>query len=117
MNILCAKQDVYKEALIQKTQHLARRMRWKAKFFEEEDQVAAEEHKTYGLKTQAHLSQYNIYILQAFEEDLIKMVQDVEFRTSRSRFQNELLKIVRDISKCKNLILPSDKTFNFTKFW
>ena len=40
-------------------------------------------------------------------------VQYVEFRTSRSRFQNELLKTVRDISKCKNLIVPSDKTSNF----
>ena len=41
------------------------------------------------------------------------MVQSVEFRTSRSRFQNELLKTVRDISKCKNLIVPSDKSSNF----
>ena len=110
-NIPCAKQDAYKEALIQKSQHLIRRMRWKAKFFEEEDQVAAEEHETYGFKTTR--TPKPIQHLQAFEEDLFKMVQSVEFRTSRSRFQNELLKTVRDISKCKNLIVPSDKTSNF----
>ena len=109
-NIPCAKQEVYKEALIQKTQHLVRRMRWKAKFFEEEDHNV-EEHETYGFKTTC--TPKPIQHLQAFEEDLIKMVQNVEFRTTRSRFQNELLKIVRDISKCKNLIVPSDKTSNF----
>jgi len=96
-NIPCAKQDAYKEALIQKSQHLIRRMRWKAKFFEEEDQVAAEEHETYGFKTTR--TPKPIQHLQAFEEDLFKMVQSVEFRTSRIRFQNELLKTVRDITE------------------
>ena len=41
------------------------------------------------------------------------MVQKVEFRTTRNRFQTELLKIVRDVGKCKNLIVPSDKIANF----
>ena len=40
-------------------------------------------------------------------------VRNVEFRTTRSRFQTELLKIVRDVGKCKYLIVPSDKTANF----
>ena len=73
--------------------------------------MSEEEHDNYGFKTTR--TPKPIKHLQAFEEDLIKMVQNVEFRTTRSRFQNELLKIVRDISKCKNLIVPSDKTSNF----
>ena len=41
MKIPCAKlNDAYLEEVIKKSQHLIRRMRWKAKFFEEEDQVA-----------------------------------------------------------------------------
>ena len=109
-NIPNAKNEEYKETLIEKTQHLVRRMRFKAKFFEDENLIA-EEYDNYGFKTKR--SPKPIDHLQAFEEDLIKMVQNVEFRTTRSRFQNELLKIVRDIGKCKNLIVPSDKTANF----
>ena len=109
-NIPNASESVYKEALIQKTQHLVRRMRWKAKFFEEED-VSTEDHDNYGFKTTR--TPKPIEHLQAFEEDLIRMVQNVEFRKTRSQFQTELLKIVRDIGKCKNLIVPSDKTANF----
>ena len=41
------------------------------------------------------------------------MVKNVEFRTSRSRFQTELIKTVGDIGKCKSFIVPSDKTANF----
>lgn len=51
--------------------------------------------------------------LQAFEENIVEMVQSVKFRITRSRFQNELFKIVRDILKCKNLIAPANKTYNF----
>ena len=98
-----AKNKEYKEALIEKTQRLVRRMRFNAKFFDEYD--------TYGFKT--NRSPKPVDYLQAFEGDLIKMVQNVEFRTTRSRFQTELLKIVRDVGKCKNLIVPSDKTANF----
>ena len=96
-NIPCAKQDTYKEALIQKSQHLIRRMQWKAKIFEEEEQVAAEEHETYGFKTTR--TPKAIQYLQAFEKDLIKMIQSVELIISRSRFKNKILKIVQDISK------------------
>ena len=67
-------------------------MWWKAKFFKETDQVAAEKHETYGFKTTR--TPKPIQLLKAFEEDLIKILQNVEFRTTRRRFQNELLKIV-----------------------
>ena len=38
-NIPNAKNEEYKEALIEKTQHLVRRMRFKAKFFEDENET------------------------------------------------------------------------------
>ena len=110
-NIPNASEEEYKQALIQKTQHLVRRMRWKAKFFEEEEEVSAEDHDNYGFKTTR--TPKPIQHLQAFEEDLINMVQNVEFRKTRSKFQTELSEIVRNIGKCKNLIVPSDKTSNF----
>ena len=91
-------------------QHLVRRIRFKTKFFEDAN-VAAEDYDTYGFKTKRSPKPVNY--LQTFEENLIKMVQNVELRTTRSRFQTELLKVVRDVSRCKNLIIPSDKTANF----
>ena len=42
----------------------------KAKFFDGEDQVDAEEHETYGFKIKRTPNQ--IQQLQAFEEDIIK---------------------------------------------
>ena len=36
-NIPTAKNEEYKEKLIKQTQHRVRRMRWKAKFFEDEN--------------------------------------------------------------------------------
>ena len=94
-NIPNAKNEEYKEKLIEKTQHLVRRMRWKAKFFEDENNVATEEHDNYGFKT-TRLPK-PVDNLKAFEEDLINMVKNVEFKTNRSRFQSELIKTVRDI--------------------
>ena len=110
-NIPNASEEEYKQALIQKTQHLVRRMRWKAKFFEEEEEVSAEDHDNYGFKTTR--TPKPIQHLQAFEEDLINIVQNVEFRKTKTKFQTELSEIVRNIGKCKNLIVPSDKTSNF----
>ena len=60
-----------KKQLKKKTQHLVIRMRLKAKLFEDEN-VAAEKYDTYGLKTKR--SPKPVDHLQAFEEDLIKMV-------------------------------------------
>ena len=39
-NIPKSSNENYKENLIDKTEHILRRMRWKAKFFEEENDVA-----------------------------------------------------------------------------
>ena len=64
-NIPDAKNEEYKKQLIEKTEHLVRRMRWKTKFFEDENNVAAEEHdKTTRLPTPVNN-------LKVFEEDLI----------------------------------------------
>jgi len=87
-------------------------MRRKPKLFEEENDVAAEDHEPNGFKTTPKPIQH----LQVFEEDFIKMVQNVMFKTTRSRFHNELLKIVRDLGNCKSLIVPSHKTLT-TNFY
>ena len=52
-NIPNASESEYKEALIQKTQHLVGRMRWKAKFFEEE-YVSIEDLDNYGFKNHTY---------------------------------------------------------------
>ena len=59
-------------------------MRLKAKLFEDENDVAAEEHDSYVFKT-TPLPKL-VDDLKVFVEDLINMVKNVEFRTSKSRF-------------------------------
>ena len=39
----------------------------------------------------------------------------MEFKITKSRFQTELLKVVRDVGKCRNLTPASDKIANFYK--
>ena len=67
-NIPSTRNEEYKEAGIEKTQHLVRRIMFKAKFFKDES-VISEECESYGFKTKR--SPKSMYHLKVFEEDPI----------------------------------------------
>ena len=65
----------YKLKLMEKTEMLIKRMRWKAIFFDEKDKNRPKE--TYGLKSFKTPSQ--VKDLLPFENDLLNLVKNVKF--------------------------------------
>ena len=111
-NIPFANREQYKMKLIEKTEALIKRMRWKATFFlargeEDNDEVKPE---NYNLPTKKCPKQ--VRELVAFENDLINMVKSIEFRNTRSDFQNRMKEDVRSMRQSEKTLTPADKTSN-----
>ena len=71
-------------------------MRWKAFFFLRPETIGANKN-TYGFNSLS--SPPNVPELRFFEDKLIDMIQNLEFKDSKATpgFQNKLLKIVNEI--------------------
>ena len=50
--------------------------------------------------------------MKAFEDDLVKMMENVKFRRVNGPFQNDLREKARSISKSDKVIVKADKTSN-----
>ena len=50
--------------------------------------------------------------LEAFEEDLLNMIETVQFRKTSNVFQDQLRKDMDRIKQSKDVIIPADKTRN-----
>ena len=109
-NIPIANRNEIKMMLVEKVSHLIRRMRLKAHFFLEGPTEGSTE-PTYGFKSK-FLPKTNKH-LAPFENDLIDMAANIEFRQVSNKFQNELREDVKRIKRTKNVIVASDKTSNF----
>ena len=64
----------------------------------------------YGLKIRKCAP--NIEELEAFEEDLLNMIETVQFRKTSNGFQEKLRKDMDRIKQSKDVIIPADKTRN-----
>ena len=53
--------------------------------------------------------------LKPFEDGLLQLIQNTEFRTTTNNFQKDLRKQVKKIEHDPNLIIPADKTSNYHK--
>ena len=100
------------KVLIEKVESVIRRMRWKAFFYlndgKDKDEDGSEDH--YGLKSKR--SPPHVDELDAFEEDLTTLIEDVQFRKTCDRFQNTLQKDIQRIKSSKAVLVPADKTRN-----
>ena len=110
-NIPIPPNGVYKKRLVEMVEEVIRRMRWKAFFFlrgeNGETQVSEEK---YGLKSRKCPPQVNA--LKAFEEDMLKLIDDLEFKKSNDDFQKTLKADMRRIKKSDAVFVQSDKTRN-----
>ena len=50
--------------------------------------------------------------LEEFEEDLLRMIEEVRFRKTTNRFQQPTERGHSEIRKSKNIIVPADKISN-----
>ena len=83
-NILVPLKKLYLKILINKVELLIMQMRWKALFFE----IESESTFKYGFKTRKCPPQHKD--LMEFEDDLQKMISNVQFRRVKNDFKTDL---------------------------
>ena len=108
-NIPVPNKDSYLKCMIDKTQQFFQRIRWKV-FFEENKDKKHIVKETYGFKTEKSAPPHKE--LAKFESDIINLIHNLEYKTNKNQFQNKLSKDVKEIQKCKNILLSADKTNN-----
>ena len=112
-NIPLPSENEYIRSMIVKTEDLCKTMRWKT-FFHLNPHITANGMGTYGFKSRRAPPQ--IADLVNFKSDLIKMIHNIKFRNSKSKFQKDLAKNVHlKISTSDKLLVAADKTSNFYK--
>ena len=111
-NIPIHNRKEYQLSLIQKTRVFLRNLRWKAHFFLKPNSKAKSQEK-YGFKSEKNAPA--VPEMKKFEEDLIKLVQNIKFKNSNSHpcdFQKQLSSDIRKINNNPNVIVKGDKTTN-----
>ena len=111
-NIPVPGKKIYRESLIESLDKVIKSFRWKAKFFLKPSR-AKQSKENYGLKSAK--SPESIPELKNFENDLIKMAQNIEFRQFENDLQKNLKNVCEEIQREPKLIIPADKTSNFYK--
>ena len=120
-NIPIPNKTSYTLSLIDKIEHLIKRMRWKAHFFlnKESTPNSTENNEsnsqnnaknTFGFKTRKTPPQ--ITELAQFEEDLFNITKNLKFKQTNSDFQNKLNSDLSDIKNNPNVLVFADKTNN-----
>ena len=111
-NIPLPNHSEYTKRLIEKTESVIKRMRWRAFFFLNPDK-RSKEIETYGFnsrKTPPQLEQ-----MTQFEDSLLQMIDNIQFRDNKCQFQSNLRKNVKEIRQSNHMYIPADKTNNYYK--
>lgn len=108
-NIPIPTPDAYRRKLVEKTESFVSRIRWKAHFFLNGQHLNSPAN-TYGLNSTK--SPPPISELNAFEEDLVKMVENIQFTKVHDQFLNNLSTDAKKINESPNVITFADKTRN-----
>ena len=108
-NIPVPTEKAYKNKLIESVEHVIKRMRWKA-FFYNNQQKDQERTETFGIKIRKCPPQVQEMI--SFENDLFDMIKNVKFKFVRNTFQSQLNQDLNKIRQSKNTFVFADKTRN-----
>ena len=112
-NIPNPSKKAFTKRLIEMTESVIKRMRWKAFFFlrgDEDGDERREEDETYGPGSRRCPPQ--IDEMKPFEDDLLRLIEDLEFQRSKDNFQTALKTDVDRIRKSEAVFVPADKTRN-----
>ena len=101
----------YTMRFIDKTEHLLKRMRWRAFYYLNPEKRKSTTKEAYGFKSQ--LPPPFIPQLKGFEDDMLRLIEGLKFRKPDSPMQRKLQEDVKRIKNEKNLIVPADKTGNY----
>ena len=109
-NIPLPAKNEYLKRFIEKTENFICRLRWKAYYFLNGAESAANE--SYGFKSRISPPQINE--LLPFEEDMTRLTQNIKFKDTKCSFQSKLNADIKNkIKKPNTLLIPADKTTNF----
>ena len=116
-NIPLPSKDAYKKRLVEKVEIFIKRMRWKAYFFDQNEENNDENKENprsninnYGFKSR-NCPKQNKH-LDKFEDDLLLMIKNIEFRNVNDTFQNKLQNDIREINRNPKTITFADKSRN-----
>ena len=114
-NIPLASKGAYRQRLIEKTESLIQRMRWKAFFFLNSNTEDTTTKETYGFKSKRSPS--HVKVLDEFEDSMLDMIQRIQFKTNHhpNNLQRKLRNDVKEIRKDKQVFVKADKTTNYYK--
>ena len=109
-NIPIPTRSDYKLKLSEQTGIFLKAMRWSAFFFLNGDKRKRKK-ETFGFRT-TRLPE-TITLLRPFEEELLQIIEQLEFRQTYSTFQTKLTDDLKAIQSSKNVLVPADKTTNY----
>ena len=108
-NIPLPSPDSYRKRFIEKIESVTIRMRWKALFFPERRQhINRQRNFWFEFKN----STPHIDVLNAFEEDLVGMMENIKFRNVDNQFLSTLANDAKKINSLPNEMAFADKTRN-----
>ena len=122
-NIPIPSRNTYIKKLIEKTESVIKRIRWKAFFFEQNkdknktnrdsdnDDSNSAIDNNFGFKSRKCPPQNEE--LNNFEADVYDMIKNIEFRQVRDDFQDQLQHDIRKINNSTKAFIPADKTNNY----
>ena len=99
--------------LSEKIEISIQKMRWRASFFINNNKKATEDYKqgfSYGLKSGRSPPQVKDLI--QFEDDLVRIVKELNFRKVKNNFQKVLCEDMKQVYTSKKTRTPADKTSN-----
>ena len=108
-NIPIPSGKTYKMGLLEKVELLTKRMRWKAHLFENSD-LRHNNPLHYIFKSRKSPPQHKELI--EFENDLVKLMQNLKFKHFSNDFQDHMKSDIESIKKSKNIYIFADKTNN-----
>ena len=110
-NIPLQSRKSYITSAIHSVEHLIRRMRWRAFWFDRnEDDNDQPTDERYGFKTPNTPPPH--HLLKDFEDDLFAIVKNVKFRNVKNEFLSSIGKFRQEVGKSSDIIVKADKTRN-----
>ena len=110
-NIPIPSQQDYKIQLISKAEKFIKRIRWKALEFLRK--LDSKEKETYGFRSRD--CPPIVEEVAYFENDLIMMIKNIQFKYIKNDFQTKLKEDILNIQKCEKVLIPADKSRNIYK--
>ena len=109
-NIPTPPRNSYLKSLIEKVECVIKRVRWKAFFFDrnEQDNKDAVNNDNFAFKSRTFLPNNE---LDKFEADLLDIVHNIKFRNVNNKFQNKLNEDISKIKKSTKAFIPADNSW------